>query len=637
MFEALQITSPLGLLLIPCSALLVFAYLKKRSGARQSVSSVIILRALPHHATIRRKFKPPLSFFLELLALLFLAFAASQPITRDLGARIALVMDTSLSMKAQQNGVSRMEQAQTAARNWIATQSSSNRYTVFSSAPTLQTISSQLVSASAATEAVAKVKAIESSDSLPANVNELGSTGDFDRVVIVTDRPVTLLDPYTAREHPTAVETVPLEVSGENLYLTGGRIENSGSADPSIIVNAHLSGATPRECVVKLFAVDQEKPLASSALSLRPGSATEVKFSLNAANLIARGARAEISSDSAQDVLPDDNVLWIAANSQGQKQLILVSDSLTAESSGLVALPGFSVSRLDPEEFVKTISFSDAKQGLYIFHHTAPRIALRSSALFILPPVENTVFPVRREIQNATITSWDSTHPLTLYARIPLLKLAGASIFETPPWAQPIINVEQGPLVVSGESEGFRFVGFGTEMLPFEGARTPTASILFLNALRWIAGESELGNSYVPGSSYALEGDASWVISEPQGAITTIETTAGKSSRYAFSAAGLYKIAVVRNTATGSAPPGTPQLVAVNNFFPSESALYHGPLLELPASVEQVIERKNTSGSIAGRLIWLAIAFLLIDLLLRDMNLLAKLRSRRTALGSASN
>ena len=82
------------------SPLLVLAYLRQDRARRKVVSSVLILKEIAARPRRRRRFVPPPRFFFELLCLLLLALAATLPARRDERERVAVVVDTSLSMRA---------------------------------------------------------------------------------------------------------------------------------------------------------------------------------------------------------------------------------------------------------------------------------------------------------------------------------------------------------------------------------------------------------------------------------------------------------------------------------------------------------------------------------------------------------
>ena len=99
----LSFLTPFWLLSLCAVPLLILAYLKRQQSKRYVVSSVLVLRTLSRKVSPKKRFLPPLRFFLELLALLCLTIAAAQPFLDLQGEKIAVLLDNSLSMKAQAN------------------------------------------------------------------------------------------------------------------------------------------------------------------------------------------------------------------------------------------------------------------------------------------------------------------------------------------------------------------------------------------------------------------------------------------------------------------------------------------------------------------------------------------------------
>ena len=172
--------------------------------------------------------------------------------------------------------------------------------------------------------------------------------------------------------------------------------------------------------------------------------------------------------------------------------MLLVASGDELPDSGFGGVPALGVQQISPAEFAKRAESDLARYSSVIFHRSAPARPPSVPTLLILPPADNPLFPVRDQADEGRITSWAAEHPITSYLKVPLLSPGSAAIFDVPLWAQSIMRVEEGAIVVAGESHGVRFAAVGMEMLPFEGARTPVLSVLTLNLLNWLSGGTEL-------------------------------------------------------------------------------------------------------------------------------------------------
>ena len=99
---AISFAWPLALGAIPV-ALGALVYLFRARGTTQSkvTSSLFLLARLPEYLPSRRRFVPPIQFWLELALAVALACAASGITFYRTGARVAVVIDTSKSMSAR--------------------------------------------------------------------------------------------------------------------------------------------------------------------------------------------------------------------------------------------------------------------------------------------------------------------------------------------------------------------------------------------------------------------------------------------------------------------------------------------------------------------------------------------------------
>ena len=144
---------------------------------------------------------------------------------------------------------------------------------------------------------------------------------------------------------------------------------------------------------------------------------------------------------------------------------------------------------------------------MFIFHKSSPTIAPNKSTLFILPPANNPLFPVTNlEILNPKITSWAETHALTSYLKASLITPSASEIFDASGWISPIINTEQGSMIVGGELQGLRYVAVGFELLPYEGKDTPTLSVLTFNIFNWLMGQTLASSITITGESFEKAG-----------------------------------------------------------------------------------------------------------------------------------
>ena len=623
-FTTLQFAQPWllgGLLLTPA---LILAYLHRNPTKRKIVSSLIVLKSLTLKPAPRKKFKPPLRFFLELLALAALCAAAARPVTLSDQYRIALVIDNTLSMRALETtgGLpgTRLERAKNAARKWLDEQSSRTAVDLFTSSPKLFRLGSERREIADAQAALSEIKASSAGDNLEASVQELAETGTYERVVAVTDKnieyveggrgdPISLFggDEQRVRKQ-TRVVGVAVGERDANIWVSGLAMLQSGLSEggTKLVATIGYSGPVPTDAKVVFSRLGEKEDVIDAAIiSLQPGQSTEVRADLPADSGSRPAYRVEVTPKSTspiKDALSEDNAAWLVPRSDVGTRILLVSPANVLSKSGLEIIPGFQIETITPEEFPEHAANGLEKYSIIIFHRSAPSSPPKRSTLLVLPPADNTLFPVVAETNTSLISSWVTEHPITSYLKVPLLHPGATEIFAVPPWAQSIIRAERGAVTAAGESRGYRFAAVGFELLPFEGARTSTISVLTLNLINWLSGGAEITGSTLSGSSLRTDGPGAWSVMTPEGRTETV-----KGETFTLPVPGLYQV---------SDAGGGRRVVAANAFYPEESNTYSPQSFSSKRSFEH--EKKIDEGAKAWwpTLVIVALSLMILEQLL---------------------
>ena len=510
-FAQIQLLQPWGLLAGLAIPLLVLAYLTKESSKKRTVSSVVVLRQLAKRSSKRSRFFPPLRFWLELLALLLALFALPLPLLIRQGATAALLLDNSLSMRAVVGGQSSLERAKEALVRRVESAGSEQRFYLFTSSPRLTAVGKAALTANETLAALRSIEASYSGDALESSAEELSRSGRYSSVDIFSDRRAEFRDNIETlvngqKESFTEVEEHAVGTTSTNVYLANAFIRHVSLPEPhqELVAVVGLSGkgsgnltvsftdvsnsAQPRSLGDYTVSVNHDFGLASSRNGLNQ---REVVHQLSGD--YPRGEyRVTVStskSSSSQgvaigDSILEDNSAWIVSGEVTQQGVLVVSEQ--GGSLGLENLPGLQVRNISASDF-NALSTAEIKAyTLLVFHRIAPSSLLETPSLFILPPAGNPVFPISGGVTDARVSFWREEHPLTAYLRVPLLPFNATEIFSTPEWAQSIIRVEQGSVLVAGESRGIRLAGVGFELFPYEGLKTPVTSVLTLNLLNWL-------------------------------------------------------------------------------------------------------------------------------------------------------
>lgn len=597
MFGGLTIANPAALWAFAAVPLLVLAYLRRRQGRRLTVSSVLILKTLTKRRLIRRKFKPPLRFFVELLALCALIGAGAQPAFREETKQAAVIIDTSLSMRAKDKAGGferRFDGARAAAKKWIAEQKRT-QFTVYSSAPKLAGVGEKAVGADTAANLVDRLEPTPANDNLDAAATELAQNGEFDLVYIATDKEALFGGkriPPAANEKETRVQVETVGRPAGNLYLTDLRAvrKDDESKHKQVVAGIGFSGLESVQAVVRLSGKGTEQ---TTSVTVPPNKIIEAVLDVPGEEQQLFKVELVPAPGTANAVTEDDFGWLSTKRGAGNQALVVVPDG-EQPSLGLENIPVLNTTVVTAAEYAKKSRTAVEANSLLIFYRTAPADVPHCSSLIVLPPANNPVFPGSSEVSEPKITFWQEDHPITSYLKVPLLTPGRALIFAASSWAQPVINAEPGALLLAGESRGVRFAGAGFEIFPFEGAKTPSLSILTLNLINWLTGGSEMSSSFSAGGTIRLDGGKTWMIKTPAGELEQIEVPPRAASFYTLRQLGVYSIAGILSG--GGDQPKTRLTAAVNAFHPLESATYERFSVVVPQSVAHE-QKSQTDGA----------------------------------------
>ncbi|MDR2337250.1 MAG: BatA domain-containing protein [Deltaproteobacteria bacterium] len=477
--------------------LLAFAYLNRTQGNLKKVSSILIYKQLAARKVIKQKIKLPLRFFLELTALSLLILALIQPSLKKYKPTNVILFDNSLSMSSvSKSGVSHLQLAVEKVREQLNTEPKSRSWTVFKTSPKLEKVLEE-ADKNEVLRAINQITVSKTSDNLTLNLAELLQNPVFNKILVVSDKIAGDTKQLTQR-----VTSLVVGIPQSNAYINSLRLNQDGKLQAGVFYSGVGSATFP----VKLFKQvgnSDFKLIEEQKIKLLAGANAQVLF--NAQTVLAEkqadavNYKLEIFPNQTADFIDSialDNTAQLAVADTAASSILVISQ-LAKEKLGLKNISNFKFKVIAPEEFNKLAHNEVQRYATLIFHRTAPLYAEHIPTLLILPPRENPLFPLALDKQNSPlkvnlpkVTSFENTHILTSYLKLNLLELKTSLIFKPSKWAQAIINTEQGAIMVAGENEGTRFAGIGFELLPFEGAKTPLTSIMFLNLIDWLNSSS---------------------------------------------------------------------------------------------------------------------------------------------------
>ena len=504
--------SPAAFSLLLALPLLLVPYLLWQRHQRRVVPALFLYQDISSPARRRLWGRIRLSplFLLQLLILLLLVAVAARPVLQyDTVGKIALVLDTSASMQARDPSgqASLFEVAKEKIQQELANIPAEQRVSIFTTNPlgaapeelldplAGSTDAEEPITADSDMQAVwERMRVSDAPDPSDATLSaffaRLLRDQDFERVLFVTDRPIT--QPSGEQTSKLALRTVTVGSAQPNIGISTFRLYRSPFFPDEVhaTVGIHttedaLSQLPLRQVVIEdgqtqqRFAVRQVGQPAAQTFSF---SRLPLSTSYRARILLGEGK----GGGQDKDGLAVDNEAYAVLPPLEEIAILLVSPTPEVGDS-LGQIPNIKLTLMTPQDYDPAAVTHASAFRCILFHLTAPEALPPTPAAFFLPPDDNPLFSLGRSAQQPVLTHWTHGHPLTSYVTFPLLIPAYAQSLHSSGWNTPIIESTVGTLLLAGERAGRRYVVTGFDLLPYLGRRNLPASILTLNILGWLS------------------------------------------------------------------------------------------------------------------------------------------------------
>jgi hypothetical protein len=435
------------------------SYFLVRRARREVVSSTFFLSATQHSTSGRRKPRMPLRFLFELLLLALLGSFFLPTPSLIQGEKVALIIDTSLSMAMKyERGMTVFEGGKALATEEIK---STDEVTVLLTPRFPNSAFSSSITGSSLHETLRSHKPVYGEDSIPSAL-ELIPARTFAKIIVVTDKQKPQNIPSSViwrevrgTEKPTNLACLDLSLgppSSINVSLLN-------SAKSAVLVRLSLYSLTEKKenlitsTVLPSDGEDTSQLALPLPAPLRPGSYV-VRVSPEDARFV--------------DYLSQDNELYFTIR-HSTTQVRVVGEPLPIASLGNFQ---FQVATDSPPS-----------AEIDVFNRcNAPPLLERPTLL--LSPIPSSRAPQRKCVETRRITQWNSSHPLTRYIKFSLFSLDNASCVERTEGLESILRGEEGSLLDAGVKNSHRLIFTTLPLLT--SSSSLSLSILSLNALTWL-------------------------------------------------------------------------------------------------------------------------------------------------------
>jgi hypothetical protein len=465
------------------SAGVVALYLLDRSKRKAVVATLRFWTPAGSRTDLkhRRKIQQPWSLLLQLISLILLLLAIAGPqfgVFDGPGADHVVVLDTSAWMGAVTAQGTVLDQAKTRALAYIQALPRRDRVMLVR-ADALATPATAFEIDRGVTEA-----ALQASQASASSLN-LSLAFDFaERAqALQTDRPgevvyigaarVNSNDAVLARQ-PAKLRVIEVKPPTENVGLRKVALRRSPTAPDSWEIFVAIKNYGIRPHTVDLALQYAQSPAGSRRLVLKPGAEEQSAFLYKEKTGGWLEARININ-----DAIPQDDRAIVEVPSQALSKVIVYS-------SDALLRPLFAANPVLETEFRPTSAYdANAKADLVVLDRFAPPAPPKTDALWIEPPTEGSVIPVKGKQANAPLDRWnqDNAIGVGLYTRDVILQ--STDLFAPAPTDAIIASTSNGPVIVARDG-AIKNVAIG-----FHPARGPmqyelATPLLIANVLRWM-------------------------------------------------------------------------------------------------------------------------------------------------------
>lgn len=496
----MRLLAPAGLWAAAALVPLVTWYLLRPRRRRVPVGSTYLWRALDRPATAAtpwQRFRGDATFWLTALALLALAAALARPavpVPVALGDHTIVVLETSGSMLAVEDGTTRAELARRAATDLTAALGPGQRVSVISAGPRARI---ELATSSDPRE-VARVLARVATTHAPADLvdaftlaTSLQRPGERTVVHLLTDRDLTSEARAAA---PPGLAITGIGSDRPNVAVTRLSAAAMGAGDHRVLAQVRNFATVPVSGRL-LVAVDGLTFL-EAPLELAPRATEDVIATVAGTDgqvLSVHLALAATEDGEAVDVLAHDDDASLVLSAPQELNVLVAGPGSTFVEGALEASPGLRI------ETSPTVPSELAGVDLLVVDRVAAPAELTVPTLLLGPTAWPDGIAPGETAELPSLTYQVAQHPLLADVDLTGLGVAESVRLDAPALT-PLASGPDGALLAAGRLDGVPVVVLPFDLTASDLPLRPAWPLLVANAVSWAVGGDAGGETITVGS-----------------------------------------------------------------------------------------------------------------------------------------
>lgn len=607
--------TPLFLLLGLLAAPIIIMYMLRLRRREVLVSSTLLWQKLLRDREANapwQKLRRNLLLLLQLLILAALVLALARPflpVPSVVSGSVVVLLDGSASMFATDVEPTRFDAAKAEVERLINDLGGDSQMTIIKVGHTPQVLVAATHDKTILREALAEARAETAvPDWAAAFALATGAAQGFRdaHIVIVSDGGL----PDDLPPLPTASLYIPIGDNGENLAITAlatatipAEAENAGGIQ--LFTSVSNEGTLDREA---LLSITLDGTLYDSRrIHVSAGSTTNITWDLPDGT---KTIRAHLDEQDDDNLALDDRAWAVHEGGVSNRTLLVTNGNLFLEQVYSV-LPGIEAFKTAPDTEL------DSTFDLYVFDSVPlPNPVPAADMLIINPP--QTADAASNPDDLFTVTGSFSHTVAIRLADSPLLQFVDwrnvhirTAQQVNAPWAQPLVQGEGGPLILTGEREGHRIAILTFDLRDSDLPLQIAFPILMANITGWLSpGRAfDAVTGLRPGDPVSMSPGASTTavsVTKPDGTIWSVPVGEEAIIFTETEQPGLYQVHL--RDSQGERPAGS---FAVNLFSADESDIRPRPTIQ----IGQAAVTTTADGNVGQRELWpwlIGLAFIVL-------------------------
>lgn len=486
---------PLGLAAAALVAPLALWYVLRSRRPRVEVASTFLWARTDRSVAAAvpwQRFRPDRTFWLVLLAILVGALALARPavpVAAELGEHTILVVDTSASMLANEDGPSRLELARRDAAALIDRLGPGQTVSIVEAGPRGRVLISGSDDPRQARGALNGLRASHGAADLADAFTlaaALQRAGQDTVTYLFTDGP---LPPEAARVAPAGLIARGVGRDRPNLAVTRLQALPAGAGTAQAFVQVRNFGQLATDVTVTLSV--GRTVLVEQSVPLSPRGTEDLIVPVDYGAVAAGGpivlqasvapVGADVTGAEATDALSVDDAAWAVVAEPRDVDVLLVGAGNVFLESALASVPGVEV-RLSP-----TLPASLDGIDLLVVDRVAAPASPTVPTLYVAPATPPAGVTVDGEAELPVVTFQDPAHQLLVDVDLADVAIAAAQRVRAPA-LQALAAGPGGPLLLAGRLGAAPVVYLGFDLLASNLPLQVAWPVLVANAVAWLAG-----------------------------------------------------------------------------------------------------------------------------------------------------